>query len=45
MELLALKWKDERDVDMLSTVHTTITVPTSKKHHRTEANHDVMWIT
>lgn len=31
--LLALKWKDRRDVHMLSTIHETNIVPTGKTDH------------
>jgi len=33
--LFAAKWRDKRDVSMLTTVRTPIIVNTSKKHHAT----------
>ena len=33
--LLAMRWRDKRDVGMLTTVHTASIVDTNKKHHET----------
>ena len=33
--LLALKWRDKRDVGILTTVHTPAIVDTGKTHHAT----------
>lgn len=44
-ELLALAWHDKRNVRMLSTVHNTNTVATSKVNHETgEVKHKPNYI-